>query len=71
MDKAFLVLLKYVWHFDRVNRPASEARRMAIAPQIPVVHLSGSRQISVFVAGLNKSAPGHRIDSDIVTGEAE
>lgn len=65
LDKAFLGFLKYVWHFDRVNRPASAARRMAIAPQIPVIHLSGTRQISVFVAGLNKPARkslGHSIE---------
>ncbi|MBP5959242.1 AAA family ATPase [Pseudomonas anatoliensis] len=71
LDKAFLGFLKYVWHFDRVNRPGSEARRMAIAPQIPVIHLSGTRQILAFVAGLNKPARGHSIDSDNVIREAE
>ena len=53
LDKAFLGFLKFVWHFDRVNRPGIEANRLAIGSQIPVVHLRGSQQISAFLAGLS------------------
>ncbi|MFJ7313108.1 AAA family ATPase [Pseudomonas sp. NPDC098747] len=54
LDKAFLEFLKFVWHFDRVNRPGIEVNRMAISPQVPVIHLRGMPQISTFLAGLNK-----------------
>ena len=53
LDKAFLGFLKFVWHFDRVNRPGIEANRLAIGSQIPVVYLRGSQQISAFLAGLS------------------
>lgn len=54
LDKAFLQFLKYVWHFDRVNRPGIEAMRQTISPQIPVIHLRTARQISAFLEGLLK-----------------
>lgn len=52
LDKAFLGFLKFVWNYDRVNRPSIEANRLAIAPQVPVVRLFGARQISRFLDGL-------------------
>jgi adenylate kinase family enzyme len=54
LDKAFLQFLLYVWHFDRVNRPGIEAMRLAIGPQIPLIHLRTPRQISAFLNDLSK-----------------
>ncbi|MHC8314660.1 P-loop NTPase family protein [Pseudomonas sp. LB3P31] len=57
LDREFLTFLKYVWHFDRGYRPGIEAVRQATGPQIPVVHLRGTRQIDAFLDGLAGS-PG-------------
>ncbi|WP_166220591.1 AAA family ATPase [Pseudomonas atagonensis] len=50
LDKGFLVLLKYVWNHHRANRPAIEALRLVTAPEVPVIHLRGARQVSAFLA---------------------
>jgi adenylate kinase family enzyme len=49
LNKAFLKFLSFVWHFDRVNRPGIEAMRQAIAPQIPVIQLRSTREVSKFL----------------------
>ncbi|MBK5437402.1 AAA family ATPase [Pseudomonas sp. TH32] len=49
IDRAFLTFLKFVWTFDRSYRPGIEAVRLAVGPQIPVVHLRGSREIEEFL----------------------
>ena len=57
LDREFLTFLKFVWNFDRGYRPGIEAVRLAIAPQIPVVHLRGAGQIEAFLHTL-AAAPG-------------
>ncbi|MGY1889248.1 AAA family ATPase [Pseudomonas sp. SDT291_1_S447] len=52
LDRAFLHFLKYVWNFDRINRPSIEAMRATVGPQIPAIHLRGPQQISAFLAEL-------------------
>lgn len=52
LDRAFLQLLKYVWNFDRVNRPSIEAMRATVGSQVPVIHLCAGQQISEFLAEL-------------------
>lgn len=52
LDRAFLTFLNFVWHFDRGYRPGIEAVRLTIGPQIPVMHLRGSRQIRAFLDSL-------------------
>ncbi|MCY1426835.1 topology modulation protein [compost metagenome] len=52
LDREFLTFLKFVWHFDRGYRPGIEAVRVAMGPQVPVVHLRGTRQVAAFVDGL-------------------
>lgn len=52
LDRAFLTFLNFVWNFDRGYRPGIEAVRLAIGPQIPMVHLRGTRQIAAFLDGL-------------------
>lgn len=59
LDKAFLTFLKFVWTFDRAYRPGIEATRTAAGPQVPVVHLRGTRQIAAFVQGLTAPAAQH------------
>ncbi|OLS60228.1 AAA family ATPase [Pseudomonas putida] len=51
-DRAFLEFLKYVWGFDGEYRQGLEAVRMAVAPQVPVVHLRGAGEIRQFIEGL-------------------
>ena len=57
IDRAFLTFLNFVWGFDRGYRPGIEAVRLAIAPQVPTVHLRGARQIAAFLDGLPET-PG-------------
>ena len=52
LDRAFVQFLKFVWTFDRAYRPGIEKVRLAIGPDIPVVHLRGRRQIAEFIDGL-------------------
>ena len=55
------VFLKYVWRFDRDYRPGIEAIRLAIGPQIPVVHLRGNRDVAAFLDSLpvtSEACPG-------------
>lgn len=72
LNRDFLIFLKFVWQFDRVSRPGIEAKRLEIAPKVPVVHLRGTRQIASFLNALPAAsasrdtalsetlAPGHK-----------
>ncbi|HEY3888197.1 MAG TPA: hypothetical protein VGL73_06455 [Caulobacteraceae bacterium] len=51
-DKTLPEFLADTWSFDRIRRPRMEAARQAIAPDVPVVHLSGERQIEAFLASV-------------------
>lgn len=48
-DRAFLEFLKWVWQFDGDYRRGIEGVRMAVAPEVPVVHLCGTKEIRQFV----------------------
>ncbi|WP_426201335.1 AAA family ATPase [Pseudomonas sp. TWP3-1] len=52
LDREFLTFLKFVWTFDRGYRPGIDAVRLAVGPDVPVVHLRGTGQIAAFVASL-------------------
>lgn len=56
LDRAFLEFLKFVWTFDRGYRPGIEKVRLAIGPNIPVVHLRDKRQIAAFVDELTATS---------------
>jgi adenylate kinase family enzyme len=43
-------VLKFIWNFDRVNRPRIEATRVATAPNVPVVRLKNRRDIAEFLS---------------------
>lgn len=49
LDREFLTFLKFIWQFDRGYRPGIEAVRLAIAPQVPVIHLKTPQQIAAFI----------------------
>ena len=51
--KDFLPFLAYTWNYDRKSRPRLEAARQAMAPDVPVVHLRGTRQIDAFLDSLS------------------
>jgi len=50
IDRRFLDRLRYIAHFNRVNRPRIEAERMTHGPHVPVLVLQGDREISAFLA---------------------
>ena len=52
LDRAFLTFLNFVWQFDRGYRPGIDSQRQAIGPDVPTVHMRGSRQIAAFLASL-------------------
>jgi adenylate kinase family enzyme len=51
--KGLLKVLKFIWKFDRVNRPRIEATRMGHGPEVPVLRLSSDREIKAFVASFD------------------
>ncbi|MDU9391810.1 AAA family ATPase [Pseudomonas sp. zfem002] len=50
IDKAFFEFLKYVWTFDRDYRPFIDQVRLAVAAQVPVIHLRDARDRAAFLA---------------------
>jgi adenylate kinase family enzyme len=53
VGKLFAVL-RFIWNFDRVNRPRIEAVRVAIAPNVPVVRLQSRRDIAAFLSSVGE-----------------
>ena len=49
------VVLRFIWNFDRVNRPRIEAARLANAPNVPVVRLKSRRDIAAFLSSCRES----------------
>jgi adenylate kinase family enzyme len=50
------VVLAFIWHFDRVNRPRIEATRISHGPDVPVRGLCSSRDITAFLSSFRESA---------------
>jgi adenylate kinase family enzyme len=50
--------LRFIWNFERINRPLIEAQRIAHGPEVPVVRLTNSREIAAFLksSGLSRFA---------------
>jgi adenylate kinase family enzyme len=42
-------VVRFIWNFDRVNRPRIEKARLAHGPKVPIVHLRSDRQIGAFL----------------------
>jgi adenylate kinase family enzyme len=51
-DETFPEFFVDTWTFDRKSRPNIEAAREAVGPEVPVIHLSGKRQIDAFLDSL-------------------
>ena len=44
-----LKVMRFIWGFDRINRPRIEAARLEYGAQVPVTHLHGDRDIRAFL----------------------
>lgn len=44
-----LKVLRFIWGFDRINRPRIETARLAHGPHAPVVRLRNDREIAAFL----------------------
>jgi adenylate kinase family enzyme len=53
-DRRFLERLRYIVHFNRVNRPRIERLRLSHGPNVPVVVLHNDREISAFLASARR-----------------
>ena len=47
-------VLRFIWNFDRINRPLIEAQRIAHGPNVPVVRLTNDREIDVFLSSFDQ-----------------
>lgn len=47
---ALAKVLRFIWRFDRVNRPRIEAARVKHGPDIPVLNLNSDRETERFFA---------------------
>lgn len=45
-------VLRYIWSFDRVNRPLIEAQRVAHGPDVPVLHVRSKAETERFLLEL-------------------
>jgi adenylate kinase family enzyme len=43
-------VLRFIWSFDRINRPLIETQRIAHGPNVPVCRLKSNREIAAFLA---------------------
>ncbi len=48
--------LAFIWRFDRVNRPRIEAARVSHGPSVPVLRLTGNREIADFLTSYGEGA---------------
>ena len=47
-------VLRFIWNFDRINRPLIEAQRLAHDPHVPVLRLKNSRAIAAFLSSCDQ-----------------
>lgn len=52
IDAEFFSFLRYVWNFDREDRPKIESERLLHGPHVPIIRLKGRRSIAEFMYGL-------------------
>jgi adenylate kinase family enzyme len=52
-ERIDLEFLKYIWNFDRKNRPRLEAAIARLAPAAPLVRLRGDGEITRFLEGIS------------------
>jgi hypothetical protein len=42
-------VMRFIWGFERINRPRIEAARLRYGAQVPVIHLQGDQDIRAFL----------------------
>jgi adenylate kinase family enzyme len=47
-------VLRFIWVFNRINRPRIEALRLGLAPTVPVVRLTSDAAVEQFLAGASR-----------------
>jgi adenylate kinase family enzyme len=47
-------VLRFIWNFDRINRPLIEAQRIAHGPDVPVRRLTNDREIAAFLSSCDR-----------------
>src|SRR5271155_2214713 len=50
-------VLRFIWNFDRINRPLIEAHRIAHGPNAPVRRLTNNREIAAFLSSYARDDP--------------
>jgi adenylate kinase family enzyme len=43
--------LRFIWGFERINRPRIEAARLQHGPEVPVIHLRSDQDVEAFLTG--------------------
>lgn len=51
-DRRFWDRLRFIWNFNRINRPRIQEALKAHGADVPVVRLRGDRQINAFLASI-------------------
>jgi adenylate kinase family enzyme len=46
--------LRFIWNFDRINRPLIESQRIACGPDVPVVRFTNSRETDAFLSSCSQ-----------------
>ena len=46
-------VLRFIWNFDRINRPLIEESRIAYGPDVPVRQLTNDREIADFLSSFD------------------
>jgi adenylate kinase family enzyme len=47
-------VLRFIWNFDRINRPLIEAHRIAHGPRVPVLRLQNHCAIAAFLSSCDQ-----------------
>ncbi|HEY6298352.1 MAG TPA: hypothetical protein VIW95_01815 [Candidatus Binatus sp.] len=47
-------VLRFIWNFERINRPLIEAQRIAHGPDVPVLRLTNDREIAAFLSSCDR-----------------
>lgn len=54
--RALPKVLRFIWNFDKVNRPRIEAMRVSVNPNVPVCRIRGSSELAQFLATYGNGA---------------
>jgi adenylate kinase family enzyme len=54
-------VLRFIWNFDRINRPLIESQRNASGPDVPVVRLTNSRETDAFLSSCSQDDRRQRV----------